>query len=146
MTAKDEDKIFQGSGNVFADLGLRGSDELLAKASLVHQITSIARHRHLTQKETAKILGTTQPKVSELFAGKIAGFSMERLIRFLIALDRDVTLVVAPKHRSKEHAAFCVLKTGTTPRSQSVQRQLKVIEGGEADSFECIDDASSVEA
>lgn len=105
------------SGNVFADLGLPESDELLAKAELVHQIASIARGRHLTQKETASILGTSQPKVSDLFAGRLGGFSMERLIRYLNALDRDVQIVVSLKPRSREHATMQV-----TSKSQTVKR------------------------
>ncbi|PIU92141.1 MAG: transcriptional regulator [Armatimonadetes bacterium CG_4_10_14_3_um_filter_66_18] len=92
------------SGNVFADLGLPDSEELLAKAALVREIASIATHRHLTQAETARLLGTTQPKVSDLLAGKLAGFSLERLIRFLNALDRDVQIVVTPKPRSRRQA------------------------------------------
>ena len=67
-------------GNVFADLGLPESDELPAKAALANQIASIVGHRHLTQVETARVLGTGQPRVSELLAGKLDGFSMERLI------------------------------------------------------------------
>jgi predicted XRE-type DNA-binding protein len=90
----------RGSGNVFADLGLPESDELLAKAALAHQIASIVSHRHLTQVETARVLGTGQPKVSELLAGKLDGFSMERLIRYVNALDRDVQIVVTPRPRA----------------------------------------------
>lgn len=99
------------SGNVFADLELTASDELLAKAELARQITSIATHRHLTQMDAATILGTTQPKVSDLFAGKLAGFSMERLIRFLNALDRDVQIVVLPKPRSRKRATTSVMSS-----------------------------------
>jgi phage-related protein/predicted XRE-type DNA-binding protein len=102
------------SGNVFADLQLPASDELVAKAALAAQITSIATHRHLTQQETAGLLGTTQPKVSELFAGKLAGFSMERLIRFLNALDRDVCIVVSPKPRRRERGTLRVAKESAT--------------------------------
>jgi predicted XRE-type DNA-binding protein len=107
MTRHDIDHQVS-SGNVFADLELTASDELLAKAELARQITSIATHRHLTQAETANVLGTTQPKVSDLFAGKLAGFSMERLIRFLNALDRDVRIVVLPKPRNRERATTSV--------------------------------------
>ena len=103
MTHKSRDHQVS-SGNVFADLGLAESDQLLAKAELARQIASIATHRHLTQVETARILGTTQPKVSALFGGRLAGFSMERLVRFLNALDRDVLIVVKPKPRSRKHA------------------------------------------
>jgi predicted XRE-type DNA-binding protein len=97
------------SGNVFADLGLPQPDELLAKAALAHQIASIAKHRHLTQTETARLLGTSQPKVSDLFAGRLAGFSMERLIRFLNSLDRDVSIMVSPKPKARERATVRVV-------------------------------------
>jgi predicted XRE-type DNA-binding protein len=107
------------SGNVFADLGLPDSDELLAKAELAHQIASIAKHRHLTQSETARILGTTQPKVSDLFAGRLGGFSMERLIRFLNALDRDVHIVVTLKPKTSDRATVKVArKTLGTARTK----------------------------
>ncbi|MEI7814454.1 MAG: helix-turn-helix transcriptional regulator [Coriobacteriia bacterium] len=104
----------KSSGNVFADLGLPGSDELLAKAALANQIASIIGHRHLTQKEAAGILGTGQPKVSELLAGKLGGFSIERLIRYLNALGRDVQIVVSPKPRSRKSATLSVAGKSTS--------------------------------
>ena len=118
MSAIQDPDYTVSSGNVFEDLGLPESDELMAKAALVHSIASIARHRHLTQEETARILGTTQPKVSDLFKGKLSGFSMERLIRFLNALDRDVEIVVCPKPRSRKHAHLRV-SGQNVPASQS---------------------------
>ena len=96
-------------GNVFADLGLDAPDELMAKAELALQIARIATRRRLTQIETARILGTTQPKVSDLFLGKLAGFSMERLMRFLNALDRDVRITIAPKPADRERATITVV-------------------------------------
>ena len=101
-----------GNSNSIADLGLPESDELIARAALAQQIASIASHRHLTQSETASLLGTTQPKVSDLFAGKLAGFSMERLVRFLNALDRDVCIVVSPKPRSRSRTMLRVTDRG----------------------------------
>lgn len=116
---KDETiDVEKSSGNVFADLGLPDSDQLLAKAELARQIASIASHRHLTQVETAKLLGTTQPKVSDLLAGRLGGFSMERLIRFLNALDRDVQIVVSRKSRSRGRATTRV--TSSRPRKRRV--------------------------
>ncbi|MBW2673817.1 MAG: XRE family transcriptional regulator [Deltaproteobacteria bacterium] len=103
MTRKQTD-YETSSGNVFADLGLADSDELIAKAALARQIVSIATHRHLTQSETAQILGTTQPKVSDLFRGRLDGYSLERLMRYLNALDRDVRIVVTKKPRTRSHA------------------------------------------
>jgi predicted XRE-type DNA-binding protein len=105
------------SGNVFADLGLPNAEELQAKAALANQIASIVTHRHLTQVEAAGILGTGQPKVSELLAGRLDGFSIERLIRYLNALDRDVQIVVSPKPRTRARAT---LKVTGKSRSASI--------------------------
>ncbi len=110
----------RSSGNVFEDLRLPQSDELLAKAALANQIASIVTHRHLTQAQAAEILGTGQPKVSDLLAGRLSGFSIERLIRFLNALDRDVQIVVSPKPRSRQAATFKVTGRSRSARFSNV--------------------------
>ncbi|NJL88383.1 MAG: XRE family transcriptional regulator [Coleofasciculaceae cyanobacterium SM2_1_6] len=92
-------KVQATSGNVFADLGLANPDELLIKAELVRQISSLINARNLTQTEVANILGIDQPKVSALLHGKLSGFSTERLFRFLNALGSDVEIRVIPKPR-----------------------------------------------
>lgn len=102
MTRKPN--VTPSSGNVFADLGFSNADELLAKAELVRQIGKEIDVRGLTQKQAADAMGTTQPKVSDLLRGQLSGFSMDRLIRFLNALDRDVEIIVKPKPRSRGHA------------------------------------------
>ena len=83
-----------GSGNVFADLDLAEPEELLAKAGLAHQICTIIEERGLTQTQAAEVLQVTQPKVSLLMRGRLAGFSMERLVRFLLMLDCDIEIMV----------------------------------------------------
>jgi predicted XRE-type DNA-binding protein len=93
----EEIKIQSSSGNVFADLGLANSDELLIKAELVRQISKLLDAKHLTQTEAAKLLGIDQPKVSALLNGKLSGFSTERLFKFLNALGSDVEIRVIPK-------------------------------------------------
>ncbi len=90
----DEIRYEESSGNVFADLGLPDADELLLKAELARQISAILQERKLTQAEAARILGTQQPKVSQLVRGALGGFSLERLIRYLNALGRNVEIVV----------------------------------------------------
>ncbi|MBI3663867.1 MAG: XRE family transcriptional regulator [Acidobacteria bacterium] len=82
------------SGNVFADLGFPNAEEMLAKAELAHKITAIIERRRLTQARAAALLGVDQPKVSALKRGRLSGFSLERLVRFLILLGRDVQIVV----------------------------------------------------
>jgi predicted XRE-type DNA-binding protein len=105
-------KIDKGSGSVFADLGLADADELESKAQLAHRIGEIIRGRHLTQLEAAEVLGATQPMVSKLINGQLHGFSMERLVRFLNALDRDVEIVVRRRPRSRDHGRTRVRVTG----------------------------------
>jgi predicted XRE-type DNA-binding protein len=102
------------SGNVFADLGLGESDDRIAKAELARRIKSIVEHRHLTQAEAARVLGTTQPKVSDLLRGRLTGFSVERLIRFLNALDRDVEIVITTKRKGTARGSFRVAGQAAT--------------------------------
>ena len=85
------------SGNVFADLGLTDADEHLIKAGLVLKIDRIVRQRGLTQTAAAEALGIDQPKVSAMLAGQFRGYSVERLMRFLVALGQDVEIVVKPR-------------------------------------------------
>lgn len=108
--AKNE--IEQSSGNVFADVGLAEAEELQTKAQLAHRIGEIIRGRHLTQAEAAEVLGATQPIVSKLMNGQLHGFSLERLVRFLNALDRDVEIVVRRRPRSRDHGQTRVKVAG----------------------------------
>ncbi len=93
----DAPEVEASSGNVFADLGLPDPEERLLKARLSILITRAIAARGLTQSEAAMLLGTDQAKVSLVSNGRLAGFSVERLLRFLLALDQDVTISVSPK-------------------------------------------------
>ncbi len=75
------------SGNIFSDLGLLNSGEMLAKAELVRQINKILRQRKLNQVQAAEVLGIDQQEMSALIKGKLTGFSTEKLFRFLNALN-----------------------------------------------------------
>jgi len=89
-----------GSGNVFADLGLPNPEEALAKAELAHKIVLLIRHEGLTQAESAKRLGVDQPRISNLMRGRLTGFSLERLMRFLLLLGQDIHISVREKSGS----------------------------------------------
>lgn len=97
MTEKIE--ITSSSGNVFADLGLPNPDEMLVKAELARKISNAITTRHITQAEAAELLGIDQPKVSALMRGRLTGFSLERMFRFLNILGIDVEITVKPKSR-----------------------------------------------
>jgi len=92
--------VTRGSGNVFRDLGMADADVLQAKADLVFKISAIIEQRELSQVEAAQILRVTQPKISALLSGRLDGFSLERIMRFLAALDQRVDIRVRPKSRS----------------------------------------------
>lgn len=85
------------SGNVFADLNLPQADDLLAKAELAAKIIGEIQRRRLTQSQAAAILGVDQPKISALKQGKLSSFSIERLMRFLLLLGRDIEITVKGK-------------------------------------------------
>jgi predicted XRE-type DNA-binding protein len=92
-------EIEPSSGNVFADLGFADADEHLIKAGLVLKINRTLKERHLTQTAAADLMGIDQPKVSAMLAGQFRGYSVERLMRFLVALGHDVEIVVKPRKR-----------------------------------------------
>ena len=85
------------SGNVFADLGVPEPEEALLKSDLAIRISQLIDERRMTQKEAAALLGITQPYVSKLLRGQLRGFSVERLLRFLVALGQEIDVVIRPK-------------------------------------------------
>lgn len=96
------------SGNIFADLGFPDAEERMAKANLAIQINTLIKRKKLTQKQAAELLDIDQPKISALSTGKLAGFSLERLFRFLTILGQDITINITPKARSKKIAHVIV--------------------------------------
>src|SRR4051794_27788419 len=106
--AKRERDYTMSNGNVFADLGLPNAEETLAKAELAHKIVTLLQDCGLTQVQAAKRLGIDQPKVSALFRGLLAGFSLERLMRFLLLLGQDVKITVQKAPRSRPRARVLV--------------------------------------
>lgn len=106
---KTSPQITIGSDNIFADLGLENAEEMLVKAKLARQIYICITERQLSQIEAANILGIDQPKVSNLINGKLAAFSIERLFRFLNALDRDVEITIKAKSSENNPARVIIL-------------------------------------
>lgn len=101
MPRESTDKIIRSSGNFFADMGLPDAAELDTKARLGAAINLIVQRKRLTQAEVATALGVNQPKVSALLHYKLEGFSVERLMHFLVALGQDVEIVLKAKPRSR---------------------------------------------
>ena len=100
-------RVTEGSGNVFADLGLSNPEQELLKAQLSLQIYGILKESGMTQVEIAKILGVRQPQVSLLMRKRAGNFSVGRLVEFLTALRQDVEITIRPTR--KEHGALSVV-------------------------------------
>jgi predicted XRE-type DNA-binding protein len=103
------DAIVRGSGNVFADLGLPDAEERQTKLRLAYALNTVIDAQRLTQGVAAQRLGLNQPKVSALRNYKLEGFSVERLMTLLNALDRDIEIVIRKKPRSRSSARISVV-------------------------------------
>jgi len=90
----------RSSGNVFADLRLPNAVEKQTKVRLAVAINRIIEDQHLSQLAAARRLNVNQPKISALSNYRLEGFSIERLMNFLSALDRDVDILVRRKPKS----------------------------------------------
>lgn len=88
--------VTYGTGDVFADLGLELTPEDRVKILIARQISRAITDRGLTQVEAAKALEIDQAKVSNLTRGRIAGFSVERLMKFVAALGWDIDIEMRP--------------------------------------------------
>lgn len=93
------EKVFVTTDNIFADLGLEDADELRARSDLMSEVVGIIQKSGLPNKEIAKILGISTPKVSALMTGKINDFSNDTLMNYLTLLGCNVEIRVIPRSR-----------------------------------------------
>lgn len=96
-------KFEKSSGNVFADLGLKESDQLLARAQIGFHVFKILESMALRQREIAGILGIAQPDVSHLMNGHFSRFTTDKLLDFLRRLDRKVVIEVSSRHKGEPY-------------------------------------------
>lgn len=107
--ASKAETIVRGSGNVFADLNLPDAEERQTKLRLAYALNAVIDAQRLTQGMAAVRLGLNQPKVSALRNYKLEGFSVERLMTLLNALDRDIEIVIRKKPKSRPAARISVV-------------------------------------
>jgi predicted XRE-type DNA-binding protein len=101
MPDRTAERAIPSSRNIFADMNLPDAAELDTRARLGAAICRIVERRRLTQAEVAAALAINQPKVSALLNYKLEGFSVERLMRFLVGLGQDVEIVTKARPRSR---------------------------------------------
>ncbi len=96
------------SGNVFTNLGLTNADEKQIKVQFAVMINRIIEAQRVSQSAAARRLKINQPKISALANYRLEGSSVERLMHFLNALDRDIEIVVRPRSRSRKSGRILV--------------------------------------
>ena len=91
----------RSAGNVFRDVGYspEEAEHLRVRADLMIDLQKAVSARRLKQAEAAKLLGVTQPRVSDLMRGRLDLFSVDTLIDMLARLGIRVKLVVQPSRR-----------------------------------------------
>jgi predicted XRE-type DNA-binding protein len=96
-------EVHRGSGNVFADLGLVDAEKLKIKTGLVVEIRNAMRSRGLTQQEAAKVMGISQPKVSDMMRGDFTNLSERKLMDCLTRFGYDIEIKVRPAKTAVGH-------------------------------------------
>src|SRR6476660_952867 len=127
-SAERREPVIRGTGNVFADLGFPEAADRQARLRLAYALNQELEARKISQADAAKVLGVTQPKVSALRRYKLEGFSVERLMNLLTALDQDVEIVIRRKPRSRKVARITVvaaynLQMALNPKATPRQRR-----------------------
>ncbi|HSX11269.1 MAG TPA: helix-turn-helix transcriptional regulator [Chlamydiales bacterium] len=108
-------------GNVFEDLGLKDFEELTARSDLLSEVNRLILNSKLKQKEIAKILGITPPKVSMLTTGKLSAFSTDTLMKYLTLLGCSIEIKVNSKSsftRNTRKGRMTVRRNNPRPRSR----------------------------
>jgi predicted XRE-type DNA-binding protein len=93
-------EVYEGSGNVFADLGLPNPEQRLVKAGIVSELHRLIKRRGLTQVRAAKLVGIHQPDLSLLLRGDFDDYSVERLMKMLTVFEQDIEIVMKPNGKA----------------------------------------------
>ena len=99
----EEIEMYEGSGNVYADLGLEDADELFTRSQIGFLVFKILEDRKLKQREIANVLGIAQPDVSHLMNGHFSRFTTDKLLDFLKRLNQKVTIQVSSHHKGEPY-------------------------------------------
>ena len=95
-------KTQNGSGNVFADLGFPPDEavNLQLRSDLMMRLRTRLETLRLTQAHAARVLGVSQPRVSDLTRGRIDRFSIDMLIKLLGKVGVEVRVTTRTKSRA----------------------------------------------
>lgn len=83
-------------GSIFDDLGFDATEaaNLKIRAILMRAVEQELDKKNMTQLQAAKLLGVSQPRISDLRRGKIHLFTIDVLVNMLSKLGKPVSLVI----------------------------------------------------
>lgn len=73
------------------------AENLRLRSKLMRALTKVVKSWDLPQKEAARQLHVTQPRLSELLNGKIDKFSLDALVNLLASADLEIEIKVKQK-------------------------------------------------
>jgi predicted XRE-type DNA-binding protein len=105
-------KARQVFAKAYERLDLAPAGEHGLRAELARQIVARLESEALTQTAAAERLGISQPDVSRMLSGNFRQFSVERLMRFLVALGQDIEIRVHPAETGPSKGARITVTAG----------------------------------
>ncbi len=93
---KRDSQITDSSGNVFTDLGFEKveAENLLVRSKLMAAVKSYIEMEGITQTEAAVRFKVAQPRISEIYQGKVELFSVDKLINMLARVGQHVEISI----------------------------------------------------
>jgi predicted XRE-type DNA-binding protein len=101
MTRKKETDYEVDDVNIFAAIGRKNADDLVARSELLDEVGDLIEKSGLRQKEVAKKLKIKQSKVSMLVNGHLSEFSTDTLLHYLAILGCEVEIRLIKPRRQK---------------------------------------------
>jgi predicted XRE-type DNA-binding protein len=77
----------------------RDVEEILSRMRIEQDLAALRTKRKLTQRQVAKLLGTSQPYVAKLESGRVRNLELGTLVRYARALGATVTVRIEPQAR-----------------------------------------------
>src|ERR1700681_3783566 len=99
----------KGNENVFVDCGFPAAEaeNLRIRAKMMMALTGYIQEKKITQSRAAKIMGVSQPRISDLVRGKIGLFTIDTPVNMVAAtglkVDVDIT-AGRPRPKKKQVA------------------------------------------
>lgn len=102
--AIEELEIVHGSGNIFVDLNVADPQILQFRALLASEIIKTLDTEHLTVREAEARTGIAAADFSRIRRVRLQRFTVDRLMRILDRLNREVHVKITVTHRKPDDA------------------------------------------